>query len=74
MALFKKEAPDNSYLNDERAFVQSASYQQRKAFVDSNQERFGKWNYTGSTAQNEKFRNKLLSEEDLKIKYDVEIR
>lgn len=70
MALFKKEAPDNSYLNDERGFVQSASYQQRKAFVENNRDRFGKWNYTGTTAQNEKFRNKLLTEEDLKIKYE----
>jgi hypothetical protein len=74
MALTKSESHDSSYLNSEQEFVKSASYQQRKSFVDSHKDRFGKWDYTGSTAQNEKFRNKLLSEQDLKMKYDSEVQ
>ena len=74
MAWLKKEAPDTSYLKDERSFVQSASYEARKAFVQNNRDRFGKWNYTGTTTQNEKFRNKLIVEEDLRIKYEREVR
>lgn len=71
MAWFRKEAPDTSYLGNEKTFVQSASYEARKAFIKDNSDRFWKWNYSGSTAQNEKFRNKLLAEPDLLEKYEA---
>jgi hypothetical protein len=40
MAMFKKEAPEPSYLNNEQEFVRSASRSQRQAFLQENENRF----------------------------------
>ena len=72
--MFKKEAVEPSYLNNEEEFVRSASRWQRQAFLQENENRF--WSsftkkYKWETSQNITFMDKLKREPDLLQKYEA---